>query len=363
MTRIKNPIFLVIIILAASAEALSQGAHYTYPFSIGCPEERVRAGAVVSIDAKFEGGYTGENYSPTYNWSVSQGSIVSGQGTPSVQVDTGPGGGDVTVILNREFTQAHYPEVQREASCSIAVAPLPVARMYDEFRTAGSNCEEGFARLDSFFTELANNPVEDGLIVIYGDALDKKAAPRREKQLLNYFTLRKFDQSRVKVIRGAARSQGTTQFWLIPPGAGPPVVTEESGATVTVKQASDFEPYLYATDSVDGVPGCFGNLYDLAEYAGVLQSDPKSTARIVISESSPAKYRRKAREIVGELAEHGILRKRIVTVYKYVRANRLLEVAELWIVPAKRIASVKVNDEIGWARRCPNTIQSRLRSC
>jgi len=64
LTRIKNPILLVITTLAASAEALSQGVHYTYPFSIGCPEERVLAGAVVSIDAKFEGGYKGENYSP-----------------------------------------------------------------------------------------------------------------------------------------------------------------------------------------------------------------------------------------------------------------------------------------------------------
>jgi len=123
----------------------------------------------------------------------------------------------VTVTLNRAFTQAHYPEVQREANCSIAIAPLPVARMYDEFRTAGSNCEEGFARLDSFFNELANNPIDEGSIVIYADALDKKAAPRREKQLLNHFTFRKFDRSRVKVIRGAARSQGTTSSgWFLP---------------------------------------------------------------------------------------------------------------------------------------------------
>ncbi len=219
---------------------------------------------------------------------------------------------------------------------SVSPQARPAARMHDEFRTAGSNCEEGFARLDSFFAELANNPVDDGQIVIYGDALDKKAAPRREKQLLNHFTFRKFDRSRVKVVRGATRSQGTTQFWLVPPGADPPEVPVDSGPTATGKQQGDSEPYLYATDSVDGVPGCFGNLYDLEEYASVLKQDRSNTGRIVINQSSRAKYNRAVREIIAELAKLGIARKRITTVYRYVRPHQMLEVTEIWIVPQRQ---------------------------
>ena len=113
-------------------------------------------------------------------------------------------------------------------------------------------------------------------------------------------------------------------------------------------------PYHYATE-YDGIPGYFGNLYDVEEFARVLQLDPKNSARIVISESSQAKYRRRVSEIVAELGEHGIMRTRIVTVYKYVRPNRVLESTELWVVPSKQKADLNIDviEPAGVTHRCP----------
>jgi hypothetical protein len=233
--------------------------------------------------------------------------------------------------------------------------------LVDEFRTAGNNCEEGFARLDSFFVELGNNPIDDGLIVIYGDARDARAARRREQQLINHFTFRKFDRSRVRVIRGAALKDGTTQFWLIPPGADAPVIEGKNRSV----PAQPSQPYLYAANYADGVPGCIGNLYDVGEFANAIKADEGNTARIVISESSRLKYRKAAREITAELASLGIDRTRVVTIYKYVRPNRLLEVTELWVVPSKR----RLNNvtgaglEFGLLHRCPSKITSWFRGC
>lgn len=359
---------IVFILTVFATSALGQGAHYTYPFEIVCPEGLVVAGSSATITAKFEGGYTGERYAPTYNWSVSAGTIASGQGTPSITLEPWKEGPDsITVTLERTFMEAHYPEVQRSASCRFGVAPLPQARMVDEFRTGGTSCEEGFARLDSFFAELNNNPFDSGLIVIFGDAADAKAAGRREKQLTNYFTLRRFDRSRVRIIRGAANT-GSTQFWMVPPGADMPAIIE-APATISTPPS---QPYLYAAEQTDGVQGCGGNLYDVEEYAKVLQADPKSTARIVISRSSQAKYRAKVREIVAELVRYGVARDRIVTVYKYVRPNRMLELTELWIVPPKRVASVGwiADDGTELIRRCPAiesvrslTLSTGRRSC
>lgn len=355
---------LIILILAAFASsAFGQGAHNTYPFTVVCPDGVVAAGGSATVTAEFEGGYTGDKYAPNYNWSVSAGTIVTGQGTPAITVEAGKEGSDsITVTLERKFMEAHYPEVQRTASCTFGVAQLPQASLVDEFRTGGSNCEEGFARLDGFFVELNNNPGDTGLIVIYGDALDAKAARRREKQLMNHFSFRKFDRSRVRMIRGAANT-GSTQFWMVPTGADMPAIAEAPQVAGTVTAST--QAYLYAADYSDGVPGCFGNLYDVEEYAKVLQADAKSTARIVISRSSQAKYRSKVREIVAELARYGITRNRIVTVYKYVRPNRLLEVTELWVIPPKRVASVSwvKDDGLQLIHRCPAKIQSWLRSC
>jgi hypothetical protein len=360
MTRL---IIFILIVFAGSA--FGQGAHYTYPFQVVCPEGVIVAGGSAIVTAEFEGGSTGNRYAPTYNWTVSAGTIVSGQGTSSITVEAVKEGSEsITVTLERTFLEAHYPEVQRSASCTFGVVPLPKARMTDEFRTGGSNCEEGFARLDSFFVELNSNPMDTGLIVLYNDTRDTRAASRREKQLRNHFTFRRFDLARVRFIHGEARDKGTTQFWMVPIGADMPNIEEAAAGKSAVTTAAT-QPYLYAADYSDGVPGCFGNLYDVEEYAKVLRSEPNSTARIVISQTSQAKYRTKVREIVAELARYGIARRRIVTVYKYVRPNRLLELTELWIVPAKRAAGVgwTADDGTELIRRCPANVQSWLRAC
>ncbi len=355
---------LIILILAAFASsAFGQGAHNTYPFTVVCPDGVVVAGVSATVTAEFEGGYTGDKYAPNYNWSVSAGTIVTGQGTPSITVEVGrQDNGALSVTLERTFMEAHFPEVQRSASCTFGVVPLPQARMIDEFRTGGKNCEEGFARLDAFFNELANNPMDEGLIVIYGDTRDSKAAGRRAKQLSNHFTFRKFDRSRVRFVRGIERDGGATQFWMVPVGADLPKIDEASDATNITPPT---QPYLYATEYIDGVAGCFGNLYDLAEYAKVLQAEPKSSGRIVIGQSSQAKYRGNAREVIAELSGHGVARNRIVTVYKYVRPNRLLEVTELWVIPPKRSTSVGwiADDGTELTRRCPATTQYWRRAC
>lgn len=359
MTRL-----IIFILIAFAGSAFGQGAHYTYPFKVVCPEGVVVAGGSAAITAQFEGGHTGDRYQPTYNWTVSAGTIVSGQGTSSITVEAVKEGGDlITVTLERTFLEAHYPEVQRSASCTFGVAPLPQARMVDEFRTGGNNCEEGFARLDSFFVELNSNPLDTGLIVLYTDTRDARAASRREKQLRNHFTFRRFDLARVRFIHGEARDKGTTQFWMVPIGAEMPNVA--TAAQMSAATTSVTEPYLYAADYSDGVPGCFGNLYDVEEYAKVLRSEPNSTARIVISQTSQARYRTKVREIVAELARYGIPRRRIVTSYKHVRPNRMLELTELWVVPAKRVAGVGwlAEDGTELIRRCPANIQSWLRGC
>jgi hypothetical protein len=344
---------ILLLFLAAGSAVFGQGAHYTYPFNVTCPEGLVVAGQSATIEAKFDDSMPGERYRPTYNWSVSQGSISSGQGTAAITVGTDREmSGLVTVTLNRVFNEAHFPGVQQTASCSFAVETSPQARMVDEFRTAGGNCEEGFARLDGFFYEISSNPAATALIVFYGDAAEKNAARRRAMQLRNHFRFRKFDLNRVRMTYGPARENGTTQFWLIPPGADEPKID----SSVTVPEVErPVTTMLYASEYMDGIPGCNGNIYDLEAYAEVVKTDADNVARIVIGQSSQARYRRKVKEIRDELLRRGIPSNKIVTVFKLVRPNRLMEFTELWIVPPKRRSAPVANlaDIPAWTHRCP----------
>jgi hypothetical protein len=328
MRLIVGSLFLIAMLTATAA---AQGAHYEYPFSLECPDGIVTAGDEFSVSVKFEGGYTGDRYRPTYYWTTSAGYIVSGQGTTKVTVAIPKEQlANVELSLNRTFQEAHFPGVQGTASCVIAVAPRPLPRLVEEFRTRGDDCEYGFALLDRFFVELSNDPTATGMIVLYGDTRDRQAASRRELQLRNHFIFRKFPRDRVTFVRGVAKENGTTQFWLIPAGAEAPEVASSS---VPTGFSPSKAPYFYAANYLDGVPGCVGHIYDLDEYASELKSRQGSMARIVISESSRRKFNLKLAEIIAALKQAGIPRSRITAAYKYVRPNRMLEVVELWIRP------------------------------
>ncbi len=74
-------------------------------------------------------------------------------------------------------------------------------------------------KMDAFFVELSNNPAAQGYIINYGT--DREIA-KREKQIRNSITFRRYDASRITLVRGGNREVIKTDLWLVPPGAESP---------------------------------------------------------------------------------------------------------------------------------------------
>jgi hypothetical protein len=87
---------------------------------------------------------------------------------------------------------------------------------------------------------------------------------------------------------------------------------------------------------MDGIPGCDGDLYDIAAFAEVLNSEPISKGRLVISETSAGKFSRKRAEIYAELKKSGVSANRLTAIFKKVRPMAALESVELWVVPVRK---------------------------
>ncbi len=84
---------------------------------ISCPTEVITVGQTATVSANVSGD---PNASLTYNWTVSAGTISSGQDTPSITVDTtGVAGG--TFITATLEVGGVSPECQRTASCTLMV--------------------------------------------------------------------------------------------------------------------------------------------------------------------------------------------------------------------------------------------------
>jgi len=183
--------------------------------SIVCPEP-VTTGQPVTFTSALTGG-TG-NVPRIYNWTVSAGRIIEGQGTNSITVDTNGLEGQT---LTAGLAMSGYEEVC-SASCSIQF-PIPLTcRRFDEFPEISRNDEK--ARLDNFAIELQNDPTSIAYVIIYPGLRDRSGvAQTRSTGIVDYMVnSRRFEARRMVTLVGPAREQSKAQLWACPQGAQPP---------------------------------------------------------------------------------------------------------------------------------------------
>lgn len=182
--------------------------------SVSGPAGVTEPGQTMTFTANVSGGPD-----VTYNWTVSSGTIESGQGTPSIVVRTSDADAGTniraTVTLGGTDPACNCP---REASESGPVAAPTTSELVDEFGALPNDDIRG--RLDNFFTVLNNNPNNQGYIINYGT---DRQITARERLITNHITLRGFDRSRITLVRGGDTGAGpNTRLYRVPPGAANP---------------------------------------------------------------------------------------------------------------------------------------------
>jgi hypothetical protein len=186
--------------------------------SVSCPAS-VDPGAAITFDSSLS-----SSANVTYNWSVSAGTISSGQGTSSITVDTaGLGGQTVTATVE---VGGLDPACSRTASCSTSVtAPAPPATKFDEYGNIRFNDEK--ARLDNYAIQLQNQPGAQGYIIAYGScAGEAQARADRAKDYL--VNTRGIDAGRIVTMDGGCRSDLSVELWIVPTGATPPAASADN---------------------------------------------------------------------------------------------------------------------------------------
>ncbi len=159
------------------------------------------------------------NVTPTYNWSVSAGTITSGQGTSSITVDAkGVGGQSITATVD---ARGYDPACASTASATTAVKTchVPSCNKTDEYGDMPFNREK--ARLDNFATELQNKPGSQGYIIGYGkcDGEGLARANRAKDYLVNS---RNIDAGRITTVDGGCRAELMVQLFVCEQGAKAP---------------------------------------------------------------------------------------------------------------------------------------------
>jgi hypothetical protein len=167
----------------------------------------------------FTANWSGEG---TFNWTVSAGTIESGQGTSSIVVRTTQdmAGTNVTATVSISGGTDPACNCVTEASETAGVAPRDVPVLTDEFGQAPD--DDVKARVDNFFIQLNAQPTAQGYIIIYGTPAQIAARRRQITRAINR-PGSGHDMSRVTFIEGPDTGTGvSTKFYVVPAGAERP---------------------------------------------------------------------------------------------------------------------------------------------
>lgn len=205
-----------------SFRALAQPSQAQCPtIRVTCPDS-VSVGEVLTFVVNVSGG--DPQVTPTFNWSVSAGTISSGQGTSSITIDTAELAGDSTVTATVELG-GFDRSCAVSSSCTTTVKKKAEARKLDEYGQLKPKDEND--RLDNFVLELNNDPTAQGYIIAYGGrrsrAGDAKKAALKAKTYL--VQKRQLDPQRVVEVDGGYREEPLFELWVAPSGAPAPQAT------------------------------------------------------------------------------------------------------------------------------------------
>ncbi len=167
-----------------------------------------------------------------YNWKVSpsEAVIMSGQGTPTITVDSsGLGGRKVKATLDVS-TGFNDEACRQTVSVETAVKEpdllTPKRYQCDEFEL--ENLDAFKARIDNCVIRVQTEPDGQLYVIIYPgtdrvsltrNTFEKTAARAREYLI----ETRNVDPSRITIVQGPTRPRTAVQVWVIPPGAPLPV--------------------------------------------------------------------------------------------------------------------------------------------
>lgn len=185
--------------------------------TITCPD-RVELDQPLTFSSTVTGG--SPNVAPIYNWTVSGGRIIEGQGTSTIRVDTtGLAGQSLTATLS----MGGYT-LDCSATCSVQF-PVPVeCRKFDEFPAIARNDEK--ARLDNYAIELQNDPMSTAYVIVYPGQRGRPGdVQKHTARIVDYLVnSRGINAQRIVTLVGPSRGDLLVELWICPQGATPPTL-------------------------------------------------------------------------------------------------------------------------------------------
>lgn len=204
---------------------------------INCP--RALGLAETTFTASVVGGQPRQK--AVYNWTVSAGTILRGQGTPSIVV-SGQGSTEVQAITATVQVKGYDAVCPTSASCSSTLIKCPAgsvvvsgAKIFDQYGDINYGDEK--ARLDNFAIQIQSDPQTRGYIIYYNGNVV------RATRAASYLTdIRSVEPYRLRKVPGGSCSDKFMELAIGPTNSFavtvPPIELEDKRIDVKAKWAN-----------------------------------------------------------------------------------------------------------------------------
>ena len=163
---------------------------------------------------------TAKNYNLGYEWTVSSGRMLKGQGTSAIEFSAGENDSAININVSVKITGLPK-DCSNTVSDSIGVIHIPESDPFDEIGKISLNDYK--ARLDSFLARVEGNSNYKGLIQLKFNKSDsQKYKKLLVKNIYNYLEFRKFDLTRISLAIYEDDYEEQTTLWIASPGADLP---------------------------------------------------------------------------------------------------------------------------------------------
>lgn len=180
---------------------LSSAARGQTPATCGIVDiegpSQVEPGTPLVLKAKVTSIHTTK---PEFKWNVSVGTIVGGQGTEQISVDTvGLGGQDLIVTVELSGVPLGC-KGSASRTTQVKAPPIGCGRPFDQY--GNIKFEDEKARLDNFAIQITNEPLSSGQILAWaGQETFKNEATERLERAKKYLVeVRDIDPNRIVTV-------------------------------------------------------------------------------------------------------------------------------------------------------------------
>jgi hypothetical protein len=218
MRQISHLLITVILVFAAAICTYSQSTHNCPTIRVSGPAGIPGPGEGFHFSATIEGKVPNE---VSYSWTVSEGSIVQGQGTDKIKVDADweTSGISLTATVEIFGLPKECPNTSSETAGVSVDYFDPI--LVDEYTTQPSRIDE--ARLSKFASEMSKYPNNFAYVYEYFRPGTRTTTIERKNSLTKAALVRAglpADNFKIEVVTNA--EQNRTRLYRVPPGRNNP---------------------------------------------------------------------------------------------------------------------------------------------